>query len=141
MKNNLFADIVTSRSRYSCNQTEFLESINAVYENHVDSRQSALGVAEDNGNRKQSLPNAASSHYSILIDSVQKFNDETHSLLLSSSGYIGYGITIVRDADSVNHTVWKRFREIAAFHTEVIQNFVFSFSNHEIEDSVFLHRF
>eukprot|EP01035_Chromulina_nebulosa_P041518 gene41518-56168_t len=117
MENNLFSDIVTSKLRYSCQNKLWADSdltlIDEVYGG-------SMTLAYSNSISNLTKCSISDHTFSISIDSVERCNeDSSNSLLLIGAGYISYGLTIIRGEDLMKQTIWKRFKEIAAFHAEV----------------------
>ena len=86
----------------------------------VYGRSGIMHFAYSNSILNLSKANILDHTFSISIDSVERFNeDSSNSLLMIGAGYISYGLTIIRGEDLMKQTIWKRFKEIAAFHAEV----------------------
>ncbi len=119
MEHNLYADIVTSKLRYSCQKKLYLDS-DMTLNDEVYGRSGIMHFAYSNSILNLSKANILDHTFSISIDSVERFNeDSSNSLLMIGAGYISYGLTIIRGEDLMKQTIWKRFKEIAAFHAEV----------------------
>ena len=117
MEHNLFADIVTSKLRYSCQKKLWVDSDMTLTDEVYGG---SMHLAYSNSISNLTKSNILDHTFSISIDSVERFNeDSSNSLLLIGAGYISYGLTIIRGEDFMKQTIWKRFKEIAAFHAEV----------------------
>jgi len=119
MEHNLYADIVTLKLRYSCQKKLWVDS-DLTLNDEVYGHSGTMHLAYSNSILNLSKTNISDHTFSISIESVERCNeDSSNSLLMIGAGYISYGITIIRGEDLMKQTIWKRFKEIAAFHAEV----------------------